>query len=85
MELAERALEDAMRFGATANNQQVDAMAHVVDRYCRHMGIERGTPEAEHVASLVLALHEIGVRGESDLLKSLNVPRARLPRGAHWG
>ena len=72
-------LEDAMRFGATANSHQVEAMGHVVGRYCRHIGIERSSPEAEHIASLVLALHEVGLRGENELLKALIVPSERLP------
>lgn len=74
-----------MRFGATANSLQVEAMSHVVDRYCRHIGIDSGTPEAEHIASLVLALHELGVRGENELLKALIVPREVPTSGAHLG
>ena len=85
MELAERASEDAMRFGTIANSLQVEAMGHVVDRYCRHIGIDPGIPEAEHIASLVLALHEIGVRGENELLKALIVPRAGPTSGPHLG
>jgi hypothetical protein len=77
--------EVAMRYGTTANAQQVEAMGHVVSRYCKHIGIEPGTPEAERIASIVLALHEVGVRSEADLLKALIVPKSRLPRGAHWG
>ena len=74
-----------MRYGATANSLEVKAMGHVVDVYCQRMGIKYGTLEAERVASLVLALHEVGVRTETELLKSLIVPKSRLPRGAHWG
>ena len=74
-----------MKFGLTANSQQVDAMSHVVARYCHHIGIDPGTPEAEHVAGVVLALHELGIRGENELLKALIVPKEKLPRGAHWG
>jgi hypothetical protein len=78
--------EDAMKFGPTANSQQVDAMSHVVARYCHHIGIDPGTPEAEHVAGAVLALHEVGIRGENELLKALVVPKEKLPReAAHWG
>jgi hypothetical protein len=69
----------AMKFGSTANPQQVAAMGHVVDAYCRHLGIGHGTPEEEHIASLVLALHEVGIRGESELLRALIVPDHRLP------
>lgn len=68
-----------MKFGSTANPQQLAAMGHVVDAYCRHLGIDHGTPEEEHIASLVLALHEVGVRGENELLRALIVPDNRLP------
>jgi hypothetical protein len=34
----------------------------------------------------VLALHEVGIRGENELLKALIVPKEKLPReAAHWG
>jgi hypothetical protein len=75
----------AMKVGTTANSQQVDAMSHVVARYCRHIGVNLGTPEAEYVAAIVLELHEVGIRGENELLKALIVPKEKLPRGAHWG
>ena len=68
-----------MKFGTTANPQQVEAMGHVVAAYCKHLGIDPGTPEGEHVASLVLALHDVGVRGENELLNALIVPNHRLP------
>ena len=68
-----------MKVGTTANPQQVDAMSRVVFAYCRHINIDPGTPEAEHVAAVVLALHEIGVRGENELLRALIVPASRLP------
>jgi hypothetical protein len=68
-----------MKFGPSAKPQQVAAMGHVVAQYCRHIGIDRETPEAEHIASVVLALYEVGVRGENDLLKALIVPNVRLP------
>ena len=74
-----------MRFGTTGDSHQVEAMGHVVAVYCKHAGIVPGTVEAEQVASLVLALHEVGVRGENELLKALIVPKSRLPRGVHWG
>ena len=74
-----------MKFGTIANSQQVIAMGHVVARYCEHIGVDPGTPEGEHVATVVLALQEIGIRGENELLKALIVPKARMPRGAHWG
>ena len=68
-----------MKFGTTANPQQVDAMSRVVFAYCKHIGVGSGTPEEEHIASLVLALHEAGIRGESELLRALIVPVSRLP------
>ncbi len=71
-----------MRFGSTANPQQVAAMGHVVTAYCKHVGVESGTPEEEHIASLVLALYEVGIRGESELLRALIVPDNRLPGAA---
>jgi len=71
--------EDAVKFGTIANPQQLEAMTHVVAAYCKHVGIDPGTPEEEHVASLTLALHEVGVRGENELLNALIVPNHRLP------
>ena len=68
-----------MKFGSTANPQQVEAMGHVVAAYCKHVGVDPGTPEEEHIASLVLALHEVGVRGENELLRAMIVPDNRLP------
>lgn len=74
-----------MRYGTTADAMQVAAMAHAVAAYCKQAGIAAGTPEETHIAGLVLALHEVGVRSEAELLKALIVPKSRLPRGAHWG
>ena len=68
-----------MKFGPIANPQQVKAMQHVVAAYCKHIGVDPGTPEEEHIASLVFALHEIGVRGQNDLLRALIVPSHRMP------
>lgn len=72
-----------MKFGTTANSQQVNAMALVVSRYCKHLGIDRDTPEAEQIASVVVELHAAGLRGETELLKALIVPSGRMPRGPH--
>ena len=63
-----------MRFGATANPQQVAMMANVVDAYCRQAGIEPENPERERVAARIIALYEIGVRGQNDLLAALTMP-----------
>jgi hypothetical protein len=68
-----------MKFGTSANPEQVEAMAHVVAAHCKHIGVEPGTPEEEHIATLVVALHEVGVRGESELLRALIAPDNRLP------
>jgi hypothetical protein len=69
----------AMKYGTTANPQQVEAMQNVFAAYCKHIRIDPGTPEEEHIASLILALHEAGVRGQNDLLRALIVPGNRLP------
>jgi hypothetical protein len=61
-------------FGTTAGPQQVAAMAHVVDAYCRHAGIAPGSAEQEHIATKILALYEIGLRGESEMLAALMAP-----------
>jgi hypothetical protein len=70
----------AMKFGTTANPQQVGAMGRVVSAYCRHIGIKTTSPEGERIAEVVLALHEAGIRGENALLGALIVPRDRMPR-----
>jgi len=63
-----------MYFGTIVNPQQLATLKTVVTAYCRHAGIVPGTPEAEEVASKVVALHEIGVRGQNDLLAALILP-----------
>ncbi len=63
-----------MKYGTVANPQQVSTMAMVVNAYCRQAGIGTGTPEEAAIASKVVALHEIGVRGPNDLLAALIVP-----------
>jgi hypothetical protein len=68
-----------MKVGTVANPQQIAAMANVIDRYCKHVGIARESPEEQQVAALVLALHEAGVRSENDLLRALIVPNNRMP------
>ena len=68
-----------IRYGTSANAQQLSAMGHVVDEYCRRAGIVPGTPQSQKVAGLVLALYGVGVREEKDLLKALNGPSRRLP------
>ena len=35
----------AVKFGTTANPQQLEAMGHVITAYCKHVGIASGTPE----------------------------------------
>src|SRR5688572_13918999 len=63
-----------MKFGTIANPQQVAVMARVVSAYCKHAGIEPGSAAREDIATKILALHEIGVRNENDLLSALIVP-----------
>lgn len=74
-----------MRYGPTANPDQVTAMSRVLAAYCRKAGINPETPEGKRVASLILALHEVGIRGENEFWKALVAPKQRLPRGLHWG
>ena len=73
-----------MKFGTIANPQQVAVMARVVSAYCKHAGIEPGSAAQEDIAAKILALREIGVRNENDLLSALIVPpspgRASDPR-----
>lgn len=63
-----------MKFGTVASPQQVSNMARVIEAYCRQAGIGTGTPEEAEVASKVVALHEIGIRGPNDLLAGLILP-----------
>jgi hypothetical protein len=60
-------------------------MGRVLAVYCKQAGIDPETQDGERIASVILALHEIGVRDENELLKALIIPKHRLPRGAHWG
>lgn len=66
-----------MKFGSVANPQQVATMANVINAYCRRTGIEPGTREEEEIATKIVALHEIGVRGQNDLLAALILPPSR--------
>ncbi len=70
----------AVKFGTTANPQQVDAMGRVITAYCKHVGIDAGSLEEERVAEVVLELHQVGIRGEAALLDALIVPSGRMPR-----
>lgn len=70
-----------MKFGTTANPQEVATMARVTETLCRHAGIEVGTPEHENIAGNILALHEIGVRNERDLLAAVILPQVATARG----
>jgi hypothetical protein len=71
----------AMKFGAIAGPQQVAVMAHVVDAYCRHAGIAPGSVEQDNIAAKIVALYEIGLRGENELLTALIAPPC--PGGAN--
>jgi hypothetical protein len=72
----------AMRFCTMANPEQLKAMCNAVAAYCKHAGIKPGTREEEKVASLVLALHDVGVRGEDELLRALLPPDGKPPNTA---
>lgn len=67
----------ALKFGSVANPQQVATMANVINAYCRQTGIEPGTQEEEEIATKIVALHDIGVRGQNDLLAALILPPSR--------
>ena len=71
-----------MRFCTMANPQQLKAMGNAVAAYCKQAGIKSGTREEEKVASLVLALHDVGVRGEDELLRALIVPNGNPPKAS---
>jgi hypothetical protein len=70
----------AVKFGTTANPQQLEAMGHVITAYCKHVGIAPGTPEEKRVAALALELHTVGIRGKAELLGALIVPANRMPK-----
>ena len=63
-----------MKFGTIANSRQVAMMARVVNAYCKHAAIEPGSGAQEDIAAKILALFEIGVRNEVDLLSALIAP-----------
>ena len=69
-----------MKLGTTANPQQLEAMGHVIEAYCKHVGIAPGTPEEKRVAEVVLQLHTVGIRGKAELLGALIVPANRMPK-----
>lgn len=66
-----------MKYGTVINPQQMSALKAVVDAYCRHVGIATGSADEEAVASRVVELHEVGLRGQHDLLAALLLPPSR--------
>lgn len=66
-----------MKYGTIISPQQMSALKNVVDAYCRHAGIASGSPEEEAVASRIVELHEVGLRGQHDLLAALLLPPTR--------
>jgi hypothetical protein len=72
----------AMKFGTTATPQQVATMANVAEKLCKHAGFGIGTPEHAHIAEKVLALHEIGLRNERDLIAAVILPPVATQRGS---
>ena len=65
-----------MKIRTVAGPEQVAAMGRVLDAYCKHAGIT-GQVERENVAARILALCEIGVADEDELLAALILPRRR--------
>lgn len=65
-----------MKFGAVAGPEHVAVMGRVLDTYCRHTGITNKI-ERENVAARIIALYEIGVVCEEELLAALILPPQR--------
>jgi hypothetical protein len=66
-----------MKFGTIASPQQLSILQGVVAAYCRHTGIIPGSPEEQAAAANVMALYEMGVRGQNDLMAALILPPMR--------
>ena len=62
-----------MKFGTIASPEQVAAMARVLDAYCKQAGITSQV-ERENLAAQIMALFEIGVCEEDELLAALIPP-----------
>ena len=69
-----------MRFGAVARPEEVAVMARVLDSYCNQAGITSQV-ERENVAAQILALYEMGVSEEDELLAALILPPQGDDRG----
>jgi hypothetical protein len=65
-----------MKFRTVAGPEQVATMGRVLDAYCEHAGITSQI-ERENVAARVLALYEMGVAEEDELLAALILPPRR--------
>ena len=60
-----------MTFGLTADPQQLATMERVVTAYCKQARIARETVECENIAATVLALFNLGITDENELLAAL--------------
>ena len=73
-----------MKFGTVAGPEQVAAMGRVLEAYCEHTGITSHI-ERQNVAARILALYELGVADEDELLAALMLPPQAKGRKAFLG
>jgi hypothetical protein len=64
-----------MKFGTVAGPRQLAVMERVLIAYCKQAGIESQV-ERENVAAQIVALFEIGISEEDELLEALILPFA---------
>ena len=66
-----------MTLGIIANSDQLTIMARVLGAYCKHGGITNQV-EIDSVAGRIVALYEMGVTEEDELLAALILPPRRM-------
>jgi hypothetical protein len=69
-----------VKFGATANPGQIAAMARVLDAYCNHAGITSDA-EREAIGAQIVALFELGLKREDELMAALILPAVKSTPG----
>ena len=64
-----------MKFGTVAGPDQVATMARALDAYWKQGGIMSQT-ERENIAAKSVALYDLGIAGEDEILAALTMPAA---------
>jgi hypothetical protein len=69
-----------VKFGATANPDQIKVMVRVLEAYCNHAGIT-SEAEREAIGAQIVALFELGLKREDELMAALILPAVKSTPG----